>query len=83
MSASMIESIIDDFEGYGYGIKVDEFSIRSHTEDTVVAIEGIYDGDNIVGLTLFSNDTEVDSIYYDDEHFAAKLANTLSNELNV
>lgn len=81
--SSLIESIIDDYDGYGYGEKVDDSTIKSLSDDTTVVLEAVYEDDDIVGITIYSNDVEVDTIDYDDENFTIKLSTILAEELNV
>lgn len=80
---AIVENIVDNYVEYGYGEKVDEYSIRSLYDDTVVVLEPEYDGAEIVSITVYSNDVEVDTLYYDDENFMMRLSTVLSEELNV
>lgn len=81
--SAFIEKIIDDFVDSGYGEKVDDDSIRSFADDTVVALEAIYEDEDVVGVVVYSNDLEVETLQYDDEDFASRLAMTLASELNI
>ena len=81
--SSLIESIIDDYDGYGYGEKVDDSTIKSLSDDTTVILEAVYEDDDIVGITVYSNNIEVDTISYDDANFTTRLSTILAEELNV
>lgn len=81
--SAFIEKIIDDFVDSGYGEKVDDDSIRSFADDTVVVLEAIYEDEDVVGVVVYSNDLEVETLQYDDEDFASRLAMTLASELNI
>lgn len=81
--SAFIENIIDDFVDSGYGEKIEDDSIRSFADDTVVVLEAIYEDEDVVGVVVYSNDLEVETLQYDDEDFAARLAMTLASELNI
>lgn len=81
--SALIENIVNDYSEYGYGEKIDESTLKSHTDDTTVVLEAVYEEDNVVGITIYSNDLEVDTINYNDEHFGSRLSTLLAEELNV
>ena len=80
--SALIEKLINDYEDYGYGEKVDESSIKSLSDSTVVTLDAIYEDDDIVGVAVYSNDLEVDTLDYDDESFASRLSTIMAEELN-
>lgn len=82
--STFIESIVDDCDGKGYGIKRDDETLVSVDGSTVVALEAEYDeNDEVSGVTVFSNDVEVDTISYDSDDFVTRLLTLLAEELNV
>lgn len=78
----LAKSFVDDYYSLGLAIKVSEDSLESFDGETVVVLDNYVVGDEIVGLSIYSNDTHVGDYSYSDDDFNEKFLQVMSTELN-
>lgn len=81
----LAEVIIDEFENLGLGVKISPSEIQGIDQDIIVSLSGIFEDENdekSKGLTIYSNGSDVEDIYYNDPDFSEKLIDTFQHLLN-
>lgn len=83
MNDDFIESLIDNYVEQGYAERVDENSMKALEDDVVIYLEPVFDGEDEMGVEIFSNDVSLGVLDRDDENFVVKFNDMMMSELNI
>lgn len=83
MNNDFIESLIDNYVEQGYAERVDENSMKALEDDVVIYLEPVFDGEDEMGVEIFSNDVSLGVLDRDDENFVVKFNDMMMSELNI
>ena len=82
-NTDFIEEIVEDWSDRGFAEKINDTTLGSLNDDTVIEFEPIVEKEENVGLKIFVDGDETFSGNYDDPDFSEKLFETLRNNLNI